>query len=84
MSRNHYIRKGPIADTVPYDDENCEDCSIGDTVQEALDYLKDRNGYCSLAFVRGAPCPDAPNGYVNLEAGFLTDQNFCWIKKVDC
>ncbi len=75
MIQSKYIIKGQVADSTPFDDDNCPVCKLGDTVQEALDTLKARLPLCGLVQIRCVPKPGG--GFVLLGITHLIDQNIC-------
>lgn len=70
MISNKYIKIGPTADSIPFDNQNDPDCGlISDTVQEAIDEL------CRKALINSSPgIAFGRNGQINKGAWLLNNE----------
>lgn len=77
-----YIRMGPVADSVPFDNENNPNCKLtSDTVQEALEALCVNNPANSLISVH---CLHLSCGLVFDTGAQLINQTPCFLKSEEC
>lgn len=58
MSNDAYIKIGPVADSVPFDNENEPNCALtGETTQEVIEELCLNNPACGLVSVQVVVLP---------------------------
>lgn len=70
-----YIKIGPVADSIPFDDENCP---IGETVQEAIETL------CKGPLVSAECLPLAGGCFMFKNIETLYSQDGCTLLQTEC
>ena len=79
---SEYIKKGPVADSVPYDNEDCD--LKAETTQEAIDELCTRQNAPNLVKIN---CDDLlPSGCTPIATKItrLVNQNLCNMTRIKC